>query len=157
MAKPQKGTRQKQVKAIEERWTKPLTDAGWTAIPNILLEKQAALGLKPMDLNILLQILKHWWYPESPPFPSVESLSTAIGVNVRTVQKHISRMVDAGLLERQERFQPKGGQKSNAYTFDGLIRRCKPFADEAVAAKGKKRVAEAARIRRKTPLHLVEG
>ncbi len=37
-------------------------DAGWTAIPSIILDKQHALGLDPIDVNILLQLAKHWWF-----------------------------------------------------------------------------------------------
>src|SRR4051794_303220 len=29
----------------EKKWSKTLMDAGWNAIPNVLIEKQAALGL----------------------------------------------------------------------------------------------------------------
>jgi hypothetical protein len=46
----------------EEKWTAPLMDAGWTAIPSIILDKQHALGLDPVDVNILLQLAKHWWF-----------------------------------------------------------------------------------------------
>lgn len=145
------------VKAIEDRWTKALTAAGWTAIPNVVLDKQATLGLKPMDVNIVLQIAKYWWSPGSPPFPSVSTLAAAIGVDARTVQKRISRMVDAGLLERHEQFHPQGGQRSNAYTFQGLIDQCTPFAKEMVAARKKKQIAHQALVRRKTPLHVVKS
>lgn len=110
-----------------------------------------------MDVNILTQIVKYWWSPESAPYPSVESLATAIGVNTRTVQKHISKMVEAGFLERSERFYAKGGQRSNEYTFRGLIERCAPFAEEMVAARNKKQSAERARLRRRTPLPVVSG
>jgi hypothetical protein len=58
------------LRTIEERWTKALTDAGWTAIPQVFLTHQRRLGLDPLDLNILLQLAKHWWDPGNPPFPS---------------------------------------------------------------------------------------
>ena len=97
------------VKAIEERWTKPLADVGWTALPNIVLMKQAALGLKPMHVNIIMQIAKHWWEAEKEPFPSISTLAEAIGVEKRTIQKHISDMVEAGFLEKTERFVNRRG------------------------------------------------
>ncbi len=50
-------------------------------------------------------------------------------------------MVDEGLLERVPRFHPKGGQKSNEYGFDGLIKRCRPFAEEIVAERKKAQLA----------------
>ena len=32
-----------QLRVNEKKWTKPLMDAGWSALPNIIIEKQAAL------------------------------------------------------------------------------------------------------------------
>ena len=152
MAGNKKKAPKKTPKAIEERWTKPLTDAGWTALPNVILDKQVALGLEAMDLNILLQMIKFWWRPGSEPFPSVKTLAQAIGVSTRTIQRHTSRMEQAGLLERESNFYSQGGQRSNTYKFDGLIEACGPFAEEIVAGRQKKALEEAARIRRKKPL-----
>jgi hypothetical protein len=33
------------------KWSKPLMAAGWNAIPSIIIEKQAALGLDAIDMN----------------------------------------------------------------------------------------------------------
>jgi hypothetical protein len=35
--------------------------AGWSAIPNIIIEKQRALGLDALDVNILLHLIQYWW------------------------------------------------------------------------------------------------
>ena len=141
---------------IEQRWSKPVADAGWTAVPNVLLDKQATIGLSPMDLNIVLQIAKFWWNADAP-YPSIETVAAAIGVTSRTVQRHISRMEKSGLLERQERFYAKGGQKTNTYTFEGLIKRCKPFAKEITKARASRKAAERARIRRDKPMNRGRG
>lgn len=155
MAAEKKATSAGNIKAIEQRWTKPLADAGWTAVPNTILDKQAALGLDSMDINIILQIAKFW--RDSAPFPAVDTIGAAIGVQTRTVQRHITKMVKRGLLERQQRYYAKGGQKSNAYTFNGLIKRCTPFANEATKERERNKVGEKARIRRKSPLHIVRN
>ena len=144
-------------KAIESRWTKSLADAGWTALPNVVLEKQAVLGLKPTDVNIILQIAKFWWQPGQAPYPSVKRVAEAMGVTPRTVQKRISKMVEAGLLEREERFYSQGGQTSNCYTFNGLIERCKPFAKEIIAERKRKAATAKALVRRKEPLGQVQS
>lgn len=139
-------------KEIEKRWTKPLADAGWTALPNVVLEQQATLGLSPMDLNIIMQIAKHWWQHGSEPYPSIGSIAEAIGVTPRSVTRHISKLVASGLLERNERRQPQGGQQSNSYTFKGLINRTTPFAEELVAERKRRKSRDKARVRRKSPL-----
>lgn len=148
-SKKAKSTEHKQ---IEKRWTKPLVETGFTAIPNIILDKQRALGLNAMDVNIILQIAKHWWDAESAPFPSIGKLAITLGVTNRTVQKHISEMEKRKLIERTERFYSQGGQQSNSYTFNGLIQKCKPFAEEEIKARRKKKLSEDARLRRGTPM-----
>lgn len=145
-----------QLKVIEKRWSKPLTKAGWTALPNIVLDKQQTLGLQPIDLNILMQIAKHWWQADSAPFPSVETIAAAIGVTPRTIQRRITKMEKAKLIERNQRYYARGGQKSNAYTFNGLIARCVPFAEEAVTERVRRKSKDRARIRRTRPLLLVK-
>lgn len=147
---------EKQIKIIEQRWSKPLAKAGWTALPNIILDKQKALGLKPVDVNILLQIAKHWWQAESAPFPSIDTIAGAIGLTPRSVQRRITQMEKAKLIERHVRRYARGGQKSNAYTFKGLIERCTPFAEEAIAAREKRKNGERARVKRTVPLSVVK-
>lgn len=46
------------LKVNERKWTKTLMDAGWTVIPSVILDRQQALGLEPMDVNILLHLAK---------------------------------------------------------------------------------------------------
>lgn len=155
MAAEKKPSPTADIRQIEKRWTKPLADAGWTVLPNVILDKQVALGLDSVDVNIVLQIAKFWWEAGSAPYPSVDTIATAIGVKPRTVQRHITKMVKLGLLERVERFYAKGGQKSNSYTFKGLIEQSTPFAEEVLAERQRKKAAEKARVRRRTPLHVV--
>jgi hypothetical protein len=40
----------------EKKWSEELMDAGWVSFPSILLEKQKALGLSAVDVNILLHL-----------------------------------------------------------------------------------------------------
>lgn len=149
-------TAAQKVKVIEQRWTQVLAKAGWTALPNIILDKQAALGLKPIDVNILMQIAKYWWEPDAAPFPAIETLANAIGVTPRTVQRRITIMEKAGLIERNERYYARGGQKSNAYTFKGLIAKCKPFAKEVLKEREQRKNKQRARSKQKTPLKVIK-
>lgn len=74
--------------------------AGFQVVPDLLLKHQAALGLSPTDLVVLLNILMHWWYPRQKPFPRSTTISTRMGVSPRTVQRSISRLEMIGLLVR---------------------------------------------------------
>lgn len=68
---------------ITSKWGKTLTKAGFTALPNIIFERQHALGLDALDLNILLHLAGYWWHPEDLPRPSKNTLAKAIGVHSR--------------------------------------------------------------------------
>ncbi|RYZ11198.1 MAG: helix-turn-helix domain-containing protein [Myxococcaceae bacterium] len=132
-------------KSNERKWGRPVLQAGWTAVPSILLEKQHALGLRPVDINVLLQLLRHWWNADQKPYPSKETIAQAMGVTARTVQRSISLMVDMKLIERRKRPGPQG---TNEISFDGLIERLEPFAAEAVeerATRTKRRQERQAR------------
>lgn len=140
------------VKTNEKKWTKPLWAAGWSGIPNIIIEKQAALGLDTIDMNIILHLTQYWWKAENPPCPSVGTIAKALGLSERTIQKRIRTLEDAKLIERVERRQTKHGSLPNVYKLDGLIEAARPYAEEKLkeieAAKEQKK----ARIARKKPI-----
>lgn len=150
------GARLKEVRRIEERWGKPLTDAGWTPIPSTFLIYQRRLGLDALDLNIIAQIAKHWWEPGKLPFPSKKSIADAIGVEPRTVQRRITKMVKAGLLTRLERKDGHGGNKTNEYGFDGLRQKAEPYANELLKERAERKRVKSERERAKPGLRLVK-
>ncbi len=132
-AKPAAATeRASQLRQNEAKWTRVMMDAGWTAIPSIILEHQKALGLDPLDLNILLQLAKHWWQANNPPHPSKRRIAEAIGIDPRTVQRRITRLENVGLIRREARRGKYGGTSTNAYHFDGLIAKATPHARKAI-------------------------
>lgn len=140
-----------EAKAVEKKWTKPLADAGWTALPNVIFERQHALGLDPLDINIILHLAGYWWKAGNDPYPSKATIAAAIGVDPRTVQRRIARLEAAGFVARKARSSKKNGTLSNQYSFAGLIKAATPFAHERVEEK-KKRMAEATeRAKRKKP------
>jgi DNA-binding transcriptional regulator YhcF (GntR family) len=149
----------KSLKANEKKWTKELMDAGWTVIPNVLLERQKALGLDAIDINILMHIASFWWHPENKPHPSKKTIAEAMGIDPRTVQRRIADMEKDGLIQREERRVSQVGSKSNVYHLEGLIKAARPYAKEMVQVKNAKiAVKEAMRAKKGKPqLHLVKG
>ena len=121
-----KGTDVQALKQNEKKWSPTLMKAGWSAFPNIIIEKQRALGLDAMDMNILLHLVQYWWLEENVPHPSVATIADAIGVTPRAIQKRITALQAAGLITREERRHSKFGSQTNLYRFDGLIAACLP-------------------------------
>lgn len=142
----------------EKKWSKPLMDAGWTALPSVIIENQKQLGLNPLDLNIVLYLASKWWTPEGKPFPSKSTMAKAMDVHPRTIQKHVAALETAGFIRREER-RTVMGSKTNVYHLDGLIKAAKPFAEEKLAEmKDKAELTRRRQNRRGGPkLRLVES
>lgn len=114
----------------ERKWGKTTIDMGWTLIPNMLLERQSTLGIKPSELNVLLVILKHWWEKDTLPFPEMKTIAKMIGMSRGTVQRNIRQLEQAGFIKRVIRKKQNGGNNSNKYDFTGLIEHLKPYAED---------------------------
>ena len=147
---------QSTVSEIEKRWTKPLVEAGWTAIPSVIFERQAALGLDSLDINIILHLAGYWWTDGNAPRPSKSRLAAAIGVDPRTVQRHIANLEKARFIKRTARSSRGGGSKPNEYSLAGLIVAATPFAEERIEEKKRRQAEAVARARRKRPLSAVK-
>ncbi len=139
----------------ELKWTPALMRAGWTVIPNIIFERQQALGLDALDINILLHIASYWWEPDSKPHPSKTTIANAIGVDPRTVQRHIAALERGGLIRREQRRISRTGSKTNIYHLDGLIAAATPYAHEKLQDIAIQRAARASRAKRKGPAKLI--
>lgn len=133
----------------EKKWSPPLIKAGWTAMPNVIFERQQALGLDSLDINILLHIISYWWSESSKPHPSKVTIAKAIGVEPRTVQRRIAQLEAAKLIRREERRISQTGSKTNIYHLDGLIEAAKPYALEKLQEMAAKSAERAARAQRK--------
>jgi predicted transcriptional regulator len=148
----------KRLKRNEEKWSSVLMEAGWTVLPSIILEKQHALGLDPIDVNILLQLARYWWYSDNPPHPSKATIAQCLGVDRSTVRRHIAQMEADGFIRREARYSKKfGGQETNLYYFDGLIKAATPHAVEFIAVRDQRRGEDVARRSRKKPKLMVVG
>ncbi|HEX7154377.1 MAG TPA: helix-turn-helix domain-containing protein [Thermoanaerobaculia bacterium] len=139
------------LKENERKWTKPLMDAGYTVIPAVILDRQQALGLDPVDVNILLQLLTHWWKADNLPYPSKKSIAERIGKTEKTVQRRIAKLQHAGFVKRVPRYSAAKGQLSNIYDFSGLIAAATPFANEAVDRRTAIQTEAKTRAKRKRP------
>lgn len=120
----------KTLRANEHKWGKPLIKAGWTLIPNQLLERQAALGLDATDINILLHLMRYWWEADRLPFPSKATIAKCMKAHPRTVQRRIAKLETAGFIKRKRRDHPERGRLTNEYDFTGLISQLEPMAKQ---------------------------
>ena len=137
------GLPRKEQRRSQDKWSAQVMKRGYTPLPSLLLQAQALLGLKPEQLNTLLQIIEHWWDAGKMPFPSKETLARRMGKSTRQVQRYLTQLEEGGFIERVERFTGLNAQTSNGYNLAGLV--AKLQAIEPAFSK----VTEQNRLRRK--------
>jgi DNA-binding transcriptional ArsR family regulator len=120
--------------AADAKWTQKSGQYGYTVIPNILFWYTADLGITPPQQALLFQLLSRWWVGEGTPPISKAWLAEGLGTSERQVQRHLSALKKAGLIEA--RFPNKPGRHPYQYTFEGLVNKLQNIA---VAYGGKKR------------------
>lgn len=125
----------------EKRWTPTLMSAGFTIIPNVLLEHQVSLELDALDLNILAQLLSYWWSKDNLPHPSKKTIALRIGIDVSTVRRRIAKMEKNGLIKRKARFNSERRRQANGYDLTNLIQRATPFAIRMIHRRTRNSVA----------------
>lgn len=137
------------VKTNQRKWGKATIAAGFTIVPNMLLEKAHALSLEPIDVCILLLLVKHWWTAEKAPYPSKRTLATALGCTPRTIQRRLAYLEnDLKLIVREKR---EGVLGTNTFHLDKLVAALTPFADEANAEREAREQEKTERLKRKRP------
>lgn len=104
--------------------------AGFQPLPDVLLFHQAELGLKSDDLNVLLNILAHWYFPGSMPYLQTITIAKRMGVSARTVQRSIARLRQQGFLGRGE--DTRDGERFDVLP---LLERLKPYALRRIAIR----------------------
>lgn len=104
---------------IALKWQGAVTEgSGFVAIPLALLRLQQEYALSATDMLVLINLLAHWWSPESSVFPRNSIIAKRMGVDARTVQRSTKKLIDAGLMRRIT--APDG---KRVFTFDILAKR----------------------------------
>lgn len=139
---PFPGTEVKKTSSHERIWGKAVLKHGYTAIPSILIQAQSRLGISPLQLNILIQLLDYWHEPERKPFPTKDQLAKRISVTAKTIQINIRALEKAGLVRREGRRTASGDWNSNIYHLDGLVDRIRAVEPDFAKAKEEAREAK---------------
>lgn len=82
---------------ISERW-EVVAEAGYQALPDVLLFAQSELRLTSEELNVLLNLTAHWWRPKDVVFPRADTIAARMGVSARTVQRILKSLQAKGFI-----------------------------------------------------------
>jgi DNA-binding transcriptional regulator YhcF (GntR family) len=127
----------------EDKWTAAVIKLGYTPLPSLLLRAQAKLKLTSPQLNVLIQIIEHWWEAGKDPFPAKETIARRMDVSPRQVQRILTQLEKAGHIKRIKRYLGHKAQTSNGYSLDGLVKKLVALEPEF------RKAAEQNKIRKK--------
>lgn len=140
---PIKGTPAKQKSSTERIWGKQVVSHGYAGIPSLLFRNQGRLGLSPMQMNIIVQLLDYWFDEARPPFPSKAVLAARMGVDKKTIQRNVKALETAGYLKREQKKTAAGDWGSNTYHLNGLVEKIKSLEPEFAKVRNEKQAMDA--------------
>lgn len=131
---------------IAQKWGEPSLGMGWTAVPTTLIFLQNQLGITPLGMNILLNLVAHWWDSNEKPYPAQESLATRIGVSKRSIQREMGSLIERGLLSKKQssKNHPKYHGR-NSYDLSPLVKKLEEFSPSLVKTMKKKKTESSGR------------
>jgi len=140
-----------EVKSHVSKWGKTNISAGWTIIPNALLENQSRLGLSCIDTMVLINLIMHWWDKDNPPRPSKKRLANMLGVSLKTVQRSFIHLEQCGAIKRIARYKEgkDNARTTNQYDLNGLVDLLEGFSKELIGEKEEQRKSEVNRPKKR--------
>jgi len=133
----------KEKRRAEDKFGVAVMKHGYTMLPNLLIQAQGKLEVGHAEFNVLVQLISHWWEADKNPHPAKETIARRMGISGRQVQRYLTRLEKAGLIERIERFAGHKAQISNAYSLKGLVNKLAEIEPEF------RKVVEQRKIRQK--------
>lgn len=137
-------------KPISVRFGDAVLDAGHTAMPNLVLDNYAELGVSAVQMMFAIHVWQHWW-TERNPHPSLEKIAQKMGVTRRQARNYAQRFKELGLVRIEERHAVGQGQLTNEYDFSPLISAVVKLAEqgteviESTVVGGRKNISEGGR------------
>ena len=144
-------------KALTQKWGKASIAVGFTALPNTVFRYAKALGLKNLDVLVILHLASYWWSPSEDPWPSKAKLAAALDVDPRTIQRSVQSMEKMGYVKRIARKAEAGDNLSNMYNLEGLVKATEKLAKEEIAERERRETAHQKRQRTPKTFSLIRG
>jgi predicted transcriptional regulator len=116
-----------------------VADAGYQPLPDMLLFHQVELKLSSEDLNVLLNLMAHWYEPERWPFPKAKTIGERMGVSERTVHRSLKRMQKNGVIKKIARGGDGMGFRGG-YDLRPVLQKLSIYATEKIAARRRPKI-----------------
>ena len=89
-----------QKQTILDKWGEEACSLGWVSVPTLLLFAQKDLNISASELNVLMNLLMHWWNKSEKPYPSQSAIAFRSGLAPKTVQRALHSLEDKGLINK---------------------------------------------------------
>jgi hypothetical protein len=106
---------------IAVRFGDQVLQAGFTSIPNLVLNHYAELGISPAEMMFTIHMWQFRW-TERDPYPSLTTIADKMDVSWRQAHRYANSLKDKGFLNIKSRQEPGRGQVTSEYDFEPLIK-----------------------------------
>lgn len=108
--------------------------AGWLPVPDVLIFNQAKLGIASDELNVLLNLMAHYYRRDAMPFVRPNVIAKRMGVSTRSVQRAIAKLRRKKLITKAA-----GPQRQVVHDLTPLITKLQPLAKERLHLQAARR------------------
>lgn len=110
--------------SVIDKWGDRSCSLGWVAIPTLLLFSQKELKITSSEMNVLLNLVVHWWEKSESPFPSQGAIAYRTGLSLKTVQRALAS------LEKKKLIIKTATSRSNVVTRGRTLYDLSPLVAE---------------------------
>jgi hypothetical protein len=105
---------------IAVRFGDQVLQAGFTSIPNLVLNHYAELGITPAEMMFTIHMWQFRW-TERDPYPSLTTIADKMDVSWRQAHRYAKSLQEKRFLNIKSRQEPGRGQVTSEYDFEPLI------------------------------------
>jgi hypothetical protein len=105
---------------ISVRFGDQVLQAGFTSVPNLVLNHYAELGITPAEMMFTIHMWQFRW-TERDPYPSLTTIADKMDVSWRQAHRYAKSLEQKGFLIINSRQEPGRGQVTSEYDFEPLI------------------------------------
>src|SRR5437764_887266 len=106
---------------IAVRFGDQVLQAGFTSVPNLVLNHYAELGISPAEMMFTIHMWQFRW-TERDPYPSLTTIADKMDVSWRQAHRYAKSLEQKGFLLIKSRQEPGRGQVTSEYDFEPLLK-----------------------------------
>jgi hypothetical protein len=106
---------------ISVKFGDQILQAGFTSVPNLVLNHYAELGITPAEMMFTIHMWQFRW-TERDPYPSLTTIADKMDVSWRQAHRYAKSLEQKGFLNINSRLEPGRGQVTSEYDFEPLIK-----------------------------------